>query len=241
MKLAVIRKRLHRNSEKQALAEKIIQQIEQKNDLPNNTEINEERINQTSQGRIKKIGLQIEDAALSQSISFWQMYFLKWAVKSDLYSLIKYVSFQIAISPKLAHPKQFNRTRKILNFALNRNNWKRIKKIRSKYRAFMKWLHKPESAWFPLTLTLGLCFYVIIPEDFLSDLIPIIGFIDDFIVILFGIMLFAGELNESIVKLRESEARKYLLIVKLIFSFGIAGVISIVATKFIMQIWEFLL
>jgi hypothetical protein len=56
----------------------------------------------------------------------------------------------------------------------------------------------------------------------------------------FGKILFAGELKQNIIKLRESEARKYLFIVKLIFSFGIAGVISIVASKFLMQIWEFL-
>jgi len=70
-----------------------------------------------------------------------------------------------------------------------------------------------------------LYFYLILPEDFIPDLIPIIGFIDDFIPIIFVIIWFALELDESIVKLNESEARKYIFILKLIFTFGIAGVV----------------
>jgi uncharacterized membrane protein YkvA (DUF1232 family) len=240
MKLARIRKRLHRNSEKQATTKEILQQIEQKIDLLDYTKINEDKINKTNQERIKNIYLQIQDAALSENIAFWQMYFLNWAVKSESYSLMRYVSFQVQIYPKLPHSKKFNRTRKIFNFARNRTNWKRIKNIKSKYRAFLKWSHEPESAWLLLALALGLCFYFIITEDFVPDLIPIIGFIDDFIAVIFVIIWFAAELNQNIVKLSESEARKYFFIVKLIFSFGIAGVVSAVATKFLMQIWEFL-
>ena len=170
------------------------------------------------------------------------MYFLKLAVKSDSYSsLMRYVFFKVGCNPKKPRSDKFNRNVKILNFALNRKNWKRIKNnIRSKYQGFVKWFSKPESAWFPLIVTLGLYFYFILPEDFIPDLIPIIGFIDDFIPIIFVIIGFALDLNQSIVKLSESEARKYIFILKLIFTFGIAGVVSAISVKFLMQISAFL-
>ncbi len=239
MKLAGITKKLHHNLEKQALVEERIQQIEPKIEFSSYTTINGEKINKKTQRQIKNIDSKIPDVVLLENIAFWQMCFLKWAVKTSSYSLMKYVYIQVGCYPKLPRSKQFNRTVQIFNFALNRKNWKRIRNIRSKYRAFLKWSHEPESAWFLLTLALGLCFYLIIPEDYVSDFIPFIGFIDDFIAIIFVIMWVAAELKENIVKLSESETRKYIFILKLIFSFGIAGVVSAVATKFLMQIWEF--
>ncbi len=238
MKLAAIRKKLRRHSENQAFAE----QIEQINKPLSDVKNNDDDINKTSQGRIRKVKSEIQDFATYESILFWQMYFLKLAVKSDSYSsLMRYGFLKVCCYQKKPRSEQFNRNVKILKFALNRNNWKRIKNnIRSKYQGFVNWSSEPESAWFPLIVTLGLYFYFILPEDFIPDLIPIIGFIDDFIPIIFVIIWFAIDLNESIVKLSESEARKYIFILKLIFTFGIAGVVSAISVKFLMQIWAFL-
>ncbi|MFQ4142411.1 YkvA family protein [Chlorogloeopsis sp. ULAP02] len=239
MKLTAIRKRLYRNSENQSFTEKIIQQIEPKIGLSEDTTVNDDKINKKSQKQIKKIGSQIQDVALFESIAFWQIYFLHWAVKVDSYTLMKYVSLKIKSYPKTLRYSQFNRTVRILSFALNRNNWKQINNIRSKYQALVQWSRQPESIWFPLTLALGLCFYFIVPEDFLPDFIPIIGFIDDFIAISFVIIWLAIELQENIAQLGEIEARKHIFILKLIFSFSIAGAVSAISVKLLMQIWEF--
>lgn len=119
MKLAAIRKKLHRNSEKANFAE----QIEQINEPLSDVKNNDDDINKTSQGRIRKVKSENQDLATYESILFWQMYFLKLAVKSDSYSsLMRYVFLKVGSYPKKSRSKQFNRNFKILKFALNRNN-----------------------------------------------------------------------------------------------------------------------
>ncbi|MBR8840891.1 MAG: DUF1232 domain-containing protein [Stigonema ocellatum SAG 48.90 = DSM 106950] len=241
MKLARIRKRVHGNLENQGLAKQIKQHIEQKNDSSVDTINHDSSINKTSHVDAKQIGSQIQYLVQTESIPFWQMYFLKLAVKSGSYSFMKYVFFQLGCYSILPRNQQLNRTGKILQFALNTRNWKRrINKIRSKYQAFVKRSREPESAWTSLAVILGVCIYLISPEDFISEFIPIIGFIDDLILIIFFTILLAFELKNNIIKLNESEVRKYIFILKLIFSFGIAGVVSLVSAKLLMQIGVFL-
>jgi uncharacterized membrane protein YkvA (DUF1232 family) len=248
MKLTRIRNKLHRHTEKQALkgtAPRMNveeQQIEHKLELSSDdTTINNDTVNQKSQVNFKNISSQIQDDALAESVRFWQVYLLKWALKSDSYSLMKSLFYQINKSRNFPRNKLVNRSLKVFKFAFNRRNWQRIKNIQAKYRNFVEWSREPESVWFSLILVLGLYCYFILPEDFLSDFFPIIGFIDDFIAIIFVSIWLAFELNENILQLSKSEARKYIFILELIFSFGIAGLVSAVSVKFLIQFWEFML
>lgn len=203
MKLAGIRNRLIRNSEKQAIAQDI-PQIDENLEPSSDIKTNDENLEQINQGRIKKIGSKIQAVA-------------KWSR-----------------SPKAA------KTRKFMAIALNRKNWQRIKKIGSKIKALAKWSREPESAWTSLTIALAACLYFIYPEDYIPDVLPIIGFIDDFVVIIATIMLLVGYLIENILEMAKNEVKKYYFILKISLFFCIAAVGSLISTKFLMQIWEFI-
>jgi uncharacterized membrane protein YkvA (DUF1232 family) len=203
MKLAGIRKRLIRKSEKQAIAQEI-QQINENLEPSSDIKTNDENLQQINQGRIKKIGSKIQAVA-------------KWSR-----------------SPEAA------KTGKFMAIAFNRKNWQRIKKIGSKIKALGKWSREPESAWTSLTIASFVCLYLISPEDYIPDVLPLVGLIDDFVVIISVISLLAFTLKENIVEMGKNEVKKYIFRLKISLIFCIAVVISLISTKFLMQIWEFL-
>lgn len=124
--------------------------------------------------------------------------------------------------------------------ALDQKNLIRIKKIRSKIKALAKWSREPESAWTSLTIAIAACLYFISPEDYIPDVLPIIGFIDDFVVIISIISVLASYLKENIVEMAKNEVKKYIFRFKISLFFCIAAISSLISTKFLMQIWEFI-
>lgn len=164
---------------------------------------------------------------------------IQTAVESDKPGRIKKIRSRIQSVVKWSQSPQGTNTRKFINAVSNRNNWQRIKNIRSKSQDIYKSHREPESAWMSLTLTLFVCCYLIYPNDFISDFIPLLGFIDDSIFIFLVICIVLTDLYYNIITLFQQEIKKYIAITKITLILIFAAISSLFSMQLLIPISQF--
>lgn len=144
---------------------------------------------------------------------------------------------------KWSQSPQGTKTRRFISAVLDRNNWQRIrnqiKNIWSKIQDIYKSHREPESAWMSLTLTLFVCCYIIYPDDFIYDFIPLLGFIDDSIFIFLVIYIVVTDLYYNIVTLFQQEIKKYIAITKITLVLIFAAISSLFSMQLLIPISQF--